>query len=334
MQNLLDLSLDELALISQDLGLPSYKAKEIFKFAHKLLKNDINAITPLSNAERTKLSANYDLSSLKPTKVLQEPKVTKVAFAQGTDAIFEAVQMEYEKRRKTVCVSSQVGCSVGCKFCATGGMGFKRNLTVAEILTQIYYFAAQGPVSNIVFMGMGEPFLNYTNVLKAAKILNHPLGQNIGARKITISTIGVVPGIKKLMAEKEQFRLAWSLVAPDDGKRRKLVPLERLPSINECLRALGSYQKKTKRRITIEYVVLAGENDSAEDASELIKIARQLDCHINLIPYNSCPGLRFKSGDIKALAQELEQARVNVTVRRSLGQKIGAACGQLAGKPN
>ncbi|HVN67066.1 MAG TPA: 23S rRNA (adenine(2503)-C(2))-methyltransferase RlmN, partial [Candidatus Sulfotelmatobacter sp.] len=254
----------------------------------------------------------------------------KIAFELADGKTIETVLMTYEGERNTVCVSSQVGCPVGCLFCATGRMGLKRSLTVGEILAQVYYFAGQRKVSNIVFMGMGEPFLNYTNVLKAARVLNNPLGQNIAARKIVFSTIGITAGIRKLAREAEQFRLSWSLVSPFDDVRLKLIPLKQLESIGGVVKALREYQAETKRRVTIEYVVLAGVNDRPQDRQELIAIARQFDSHVNLIPCNKVPGKDFTSGDIQKLYGQLTRAGINTTIRRSLGEEINAACGQLA----
>jgi len=243
--------------------------------------------------------------------------------------------MNFGKERKTICVSCQVGCPISCLFCATGGMGFIRNLSVDEILSQVYYFAKDHTISNIVFMGMGEPLLNYNNTVRAAKILNNDFGQNIAARKITISTVGIIPGIKRFADEERQIRLAWSLVAPTDEQRAKLIPYKNLASIQEIVGAFQEYQEKTRRRITIEYVVLKDINDSNDDIKGLARIAKQLDSHVNLIPYNPSPGRDFICGQIDLAAKLLNNLHTNATIRRSVGSEISAACGQLAGKePN
>jgi 23S rRNA (adenine2503-C2)-methyltransferase len=240
--------------------------------------------------------------------------------------------MNYNKDRKTVCVSTQVGCAMGCSFCATGQMGFERNLTVAEILSQVYFFARKGKISNIVFMGMGEPFLNYNNVIKAAHILNDENGLNIAARRTSISTIGIISGIKRLAEEGKQFRLAWSLVSPFDEQRKTLIAYEGLAPINSVIIALKDYQKKTKRRIMIEYVVLKGLNDGDKDVKALIRIAKQFDSHVNLIPYNLTSDSPFLSGNIEKIESLLRKSNIVVTRRLSLGAEISAACGQLTGK--
>ena len=330
MEDLRSKTLEELEEIARALSFAKFKAKEIFRFVHGLLKDDISSLTTLNLVERNSLKAKYHISAIKPKRVQKGKGAVKVGFELPDGSVVEAVSMEYEGERNTLCISSQVGCPVNCAFCATGKMGFKRNLSAGEILSQVYWFAQKQRVSNIVFMGMGEPFLNYDNVMKAAKILNHPLGQKISARKIVLSTVGIISGIKSLSEEKEQFRLAWSLVAPNDGLRKELIPLKKIDPIEEIVGAIRDYQKRTKRRVTIEYVVLGGVNDGEEQAKQLIKISEQLDCHVNLIPYNPSPSLPFKPGDIELLYNRLVNAKVNATVRNSLGGEIRAACGQLA----
>jgi len=276
------------------------------------------------------LAAGHFIDRLEVKEKQTAPETEKIAFALADGQTIETVLMTYEGERNTVCVSSQAGCPVGCLFCATGKMGLKRSLTAGEILSQVYYFAGRRRVSNVVFMGMGEPLLNYTNVLKAARVLNNPLGQNIAARKIVISTIGITAGIRKLAREAEQFRLSWSLVSPFDDVRLQLIPLKRQESIASIVKALRDYQAATKRRVTIEYVVLAGVNDRPQDRQELIAVARQFDSHVNLIPCNKVPGRNFTSGDIQKVYGQLTWAGINTTIRRSLGEEIDAACGQLA----
>ena len=330
MDDLKSKDLKEIENLCGLLGFPSFKARDIFRFIHKALIDKIDAITTLSLKERQILEEKYYISSALPEKTSSGKMVRKIAFKLEDGLIVEAVEMQYSKGQRTVCVSTQAGCPISCLFCATGKMRFRRNLTAGEILSQIYYFAHKGKISNIVFMGMGEPFLNYDNVIKSAKILNHSLGQNIAARKIVISTIGLISGIRKLAKEESQFRLAWSLISPFDKERKRLVPLKSLTSIDKTILALQEYQQATKRRITIEYVVLKEVNDRKRDARELIEIAKKLDSHVNLIPFNPSPALSFKPGNIFVLFRALQQEGVNVTIRKSLGRDIQAACGQLA----
>jgi len=329
MEDLKSKDLGGIEELCASLGWPLFKARAIFRFIHKSLIDKIDAITTLTLREREKLNEKYYLSQALPEKISSGKMVQKIAFKLEDGLLVEAVMLGHHQGQRTICVSAQAGCPIGCLFCATGRMRFRRNLTTGEILSQIYYFAQKGKISNILFMGMGEPFLNYDNVIKSAKILNHALGQNIAARKIVISTIGIISGIRKLAKEENQFRLAWSLISPFDKERRKLVPLNSLTSIDKTVSVLQEYQQETKRRITIEYVVLKEVNDRKRDARELIEIAKKLDSHVNLIPYNPSPALSFKPGDIYVLFRELQQEGVNVTIRKSLGRDIHAACGQL-----
>ncbi|MBI5699566.1 23S rRNA (adenine(2503)-C(2))-methyltransferase RlmN [Candidatus Saganbacteria bacterium] len=309
---------------------PGFKGREVFRFIHRHLKEKISDLTCISLSEREQLAEKYFISNLDIQKTSNEKEAGKVAFKLSDGNLVETVSLKDKENRVTLCVSSQVGCPVQCLFCATGKMGFKRNLTVSEILSQVYHFAKGEKISNIVFMGMGEPFLNYENVLAAARILNHPLGQNIAARKITISTVGIISGIKKLAETPEQFRLAWSLIAPNDGARGELIPSKYNEPIDKIVAALREYQRTTRRRVTLEYVVLKDKNDSEKDAAQLVKIAKQLDSHVNLIPYNPVKGSFYMEGNKGALFSYLKKAGVNVTIRQSRGRSISAACGQLA----
>lgn len=314
------------------LDLAPFKVREIYRYINKKMVTDIDDIVVLSKEERERLKSKYYISQLRILETQKSHDVRKVTFELEDGLVIESVLMKYKGDHTTVCVSCQVGCPIGCSFCATGQMGFTRNLSVAEILSQVYHFAKEEKVSNVVFMGMGEPFFNYDNVLAAAKILNNGAGLHLGNRKIIISTIGVISGIKKLTQEPHQFRLAWSLVAPSDEVRETLIGWEGLPTIKEIISVLIDYQKKTKRRVTIEYVVLKGLNDGKEEIKALADISHRIDSHINLIPYNSSKDALFESGNVDQAFNQLKKLKVNVTVRRSLGQKIAAACGQLASK--
>jgi len=332
MEDLKGKTLDELKEICAKFGLRPFKAKETFKFIHQRLKGDLKGLTTIKIEERKFLAEKFFISDIKLLKLEKGKQVQKAAFELEDGKIIETVYMNYNKDRKTVCVSTQVGCAMGCSFCATGQMGFERNLTVAEILSQVYFFARKGKISNIVFMGMGEPFLNYNNVIKAAHILNDESGLNIAARRTSISTIGIISGIKRLAEEGKQFRLAWSLVSPFEEQRRTLIAYEGLAPISSTIIALKDYQKKTKRRIMIEYVVLKSLNDSEKDIKALARIAKQFDSHVNLIPYNPTSDSPFLSGNIEKVEAQLRKAKIVVTRRLSLGTEISAACGQLTGK--
>lgn len=325
-------TLEELRVLCKTQELAPYKIKELFRFMHLKLVSSIDDVSILKKEEREKLKT---IGFIKDPIVIKDQKasgVRKVAFQLEDGLVIETVFMNYAQDRSTVCVSCQVGCAIGCHFCATGDQGFTRNLTTAEILSQVYFFSRKQNVSNVVFMGMGEPFMNYENVLKAADLLNDDLGLNIASRKIVVSTIGVVPGIRKFSSVDRQFRLAWSLISPFDETRRSLIGWKQMPSISETISALLEYQRVSKRRITIEYVLLKGINDDQNSIAALVKLAKKLDSHINLIAFNPTLDSCFESGDLDRAYANLQKAGIVVTIRKSLGQNISAACGQLAGK--
>ncbi|MCF7845399.1 MAG: 23S rRNA (adenine(2503)-C(2))-methyltransferase RlmN [Candidatus Pacebacteria bacterium] len=250
----------------------------------------------------------------------------------------EAVLMKNRDGRNTICVSSQVGCSLGCKFCATGKMGFKRNLTFSEIVEQVIFFARllkkeDEKITNIVFMGMGEPFLNYDNVLKAIRKLNDKDGFNLGSRNFSISTAGVVEGIKKLSSEKLQVNLALSLHAPNNTIRSEIMPINKRYPLDNVLKAVDDYIEKTGRRVMFEYIMIKGVNDSNKEAEEIAKIVKGKLYFVNLIPYNSTGVFEASSQERTASFRKiLEERGVSVTQRFSFGKDIEGACGQLANK--
>lgn len=332
MQEITGLSFEEATKACMGLGFPLFKAREIFRGVHRQHKQDFDSFTTLSKEERERLGKHFYLAELSPAKEQKGREVKKVSFKLEDGKLIEAVLMKARGEKNTVCVSSQVGCPVRCLFCSTGKMGFKRNLTAGEILGQVYHFARQHEISNVVFMGMGEPLLNYDDVMVAARTLNHSLGMGIAARKIVISTVGIIEGIRKLAREKEQFRLAWSLISPFDDVRKRLIALRSLPSIGETIDAINDYQRRTKRRVTIEYVVIDGVNDRYRDTDALIDTAKALNSHVNLIPYNPAFGADYKEGNVSALYNALQNKGVLTTIRKSLGAEINAACGQLVGR--
>jgi 23S rRNA (adenine2503-C2)-methyltransferase len=262
-----------------------------------------------------------------------------IALADGLK--IETVLMRHADSRNTVCISSQVGCALGCQFCATGKLGFKRDLTADEIVEQVLMWARylkkeKARVTNLVFMGMGEPFLNYDNVIAAIKILNSAAGLNIGARHISISTVGIVGGIKKLIKENLQLNLALSLHAPNDELRSKIIPYDSANPIKNLIKDINNYLLGTKRRLMIEYLMIDGFNDSAEQALELAALLKKIESplyFVNLIAYN--PTDEFKSSPARKIfdfKKILREQKIDVTERFRFGQDIKAACGQLAGK--
>jgi 23S rRNA (adenine2503-C2)-methyltransferase len=239
-----------------------------------------------------------------------------------------------EGNRITVCLSTMIGCPIGCPYCATGIMGFKRNLTAGEIVDQFLWIQREQSqkITNVVLMGMGEPFLNYEAVVKAAAILNSELGAEIAARRITISTVGIVPQIYRYADEGQRYKLAISLNAVNDRQRNELVPINQKYPLSELMKAVNHYTQKSRRRVTFEYVLIKGVNDGARHARELITLLSKIPCKLNIIPYNANEFLPYKAPGEKELDRFLSkiyQAPFAVTVRRSKGQDIAAACGQL-----
>ena len=329
---------------------PAFRLKQVKKVIFQDLIENWDKATILPQNLRQKLSKNYPIQELKAEKILtsKDGQTIKVLFVLRDDLKIESVLMRHIDGRRTVCVSSQVGCSIGCRFCATGQQGFKRNLSADEIVEQVLFFARflrtkpteDGPLStekvtNIVFMGMGEPFLNYDNVLEAIKILNDKEGFNLGARHISISTAGITEGIEKLAKEKLQVNLAISLHASDDELRTKLMPINKKYPIEKILAAVNDYIKKTKRRVMFEYLMIDGVNDFEGEAEELAKLLKKPFYFINLISFNPIGHSDFKPSPgwkIKKFKEILEKAGLSVTQRYRFGREIKAACGQLAGR--
>jgi len=319
---------------------PSYR----FKQAEKLVFQDL--IDNWSQAKTLPLELREELNKECPLKIDIQASVSKdeksiKALVFLSDGLrVETVLMRHKDNRNTVCVSSQVGCPLGCSFCATGRIGFKRNLLVFEIIEQVLFFSrylkSKGEkVTNVVFMGMGEPFLNYDNVLEAIKILNNKEGFGLGARHFSISTVGISEGIKRLSEEKIQINLAISLHAPKDDLRSSIMPVNKKYPISKVLEAVDGYVKETKRRVMFEYVMIKDVNDSDEEAGELVKLMKGSLYFVNLISYNPTGVFRPSSPDrIKRFKEILERKGISVTQRYRFGSELKAACGQLAGKSN
>jgi len=316
---------------------PAFRLKQIKKAVFEDLAVNWDEVTTLPQELRSQLQERSPISELSAEKVLssKDGQTIKALFLAKDGLKIESVLMKHIDDRNTVCVSSQVGCSVGCQFCATGELGFKRNLSDWEIVEQVLYFARQGKISNAVFMGMGEPFLNYENVLSAIKILNDKDGFNLGARHISVSTVGIPEGIKKFTAEDLQVNLAISLHASDNVLRSKLVPLNKKYPIEKVLSAVDEYIKKTKRRVMFEYLMIDGVNDTEQQAQSLARLLRRPLYFLNLISYNPTGHCEFKPSPgwkIKKFKDILEKAGISVTQRYRFGEEIKGACGQLAGK--
>lgn len=337
MRVLAGLKLAELESIMQDIGATKFRAKQIHNWIYDKSVSSVSEMTNLSKDFRNDLEKEFVVTETKiKLKQVSSDGTIKYLVEYPDGECVETVLMRFDNRANlTACVSSQVGCAVNCSFCATGKGGFKRNLTYQEIIEQVLTIQRDTglKVTNIVFMGQGEPLLNLANVLKALEIFNDDF--QIGARRITISTSGIIPGIEKLAEEELQSTLAISLHAPSHDLRKSLMPIENKYPIDKLIKTLKDYIERTGRRITVEYILIHGFNDTPEVAKELALLLRGVKCNINLIPYNSVIENDYKKpsgNDIMKFKYLLEHSGKKVTVRLERGADIDAACGQLRGK--
>ncbi|MCS7251395.1 MAG: 23S rRNA (adenine(2503)-C(2))-methyltransferase RlmN [Thermoflexus sp.] len=338
MRGLLNLSLEELSEILNRWGEPPYRARQIWSWVYSRHAVTFEAMTDLPKALRARLAETFALSTLRPLaeRVSQDGWTRKWLFALPDGMEVEAVLMEYIDRR-TACVSTQAGCAMGCPFCATGQMGLLRNLTAGEIVEQVLWIArwlaAHGErLTHVVFMGMGEPFANYANTAKALRLLIHPDGLHLGQRRITVSTVGIVPGIRRFAQEGWQINLAVSLHAATDELRDRLVPINRVYPLRILMGAIRDYIEQTRRRITFEWVMIRGVNDTPEQAEALVGWIRGMLAHVNLIPLNPTPGFSGQASPperVEAFRRVLERAGISCTVRVRRGIDVAAGCGQL-----
>jgi 23S rRNA (adenine2503-C2)-methyltransferase len=330
---------DVLAATLAQLGQPAYRAAQVYSALARGLVTDFAEVTTLPLQVRRELAERLSALSLTEVETRAAPRATarKTLFHTSDGHPVEAVLMQVAGRA-TVCVSTQVGCAVGCAFCASGRLGLRRDLTAEEMVDQVLHFARvlrdQGDrrVTNVVFMGMGEPFHNFDQTLRACRLLNDPKGYGLAARSISVSTVGVVPGIDRFAAEPLQLNLAVSLHAATDELRDRLVPLNRQYPLGAVFAACERYVRATRRKLMFEYVLLRGVNDTPAQASALAQRLRRPLYHLNLIAYNETGG-EFSApaaGETEAMRARLERAGVSVTVRNSPGGDIEAACGQLA----
>ena len=321
-------------------GEPLYRIKQIKKALYKDLVDDWSQATTLPLGLREKLNKESPLEINAELFESKDKKTIKALITLKDGIKIEAVLMKHKDERNTVCVSSQAGCALGCAFCATGKMGFKRDLSAFEIAQQVLLFGRllkknKEKVANVVFMGMGEPFLNYDNVLSAINFLNDPDGFGLGARNFSISTAGIIEGIRKLSNEKMEINLAVSLHAPNQKLRSELMPINKKYPIGKVFEAVEKYVKARKRKVMFEYIMIKDVNDSAQDAKELAKLMKNPLYFVNLIPLNPVPGFEPSPLEkIKKFKKILLGCGVQATQRYRFGQDISAACGQLAGKNN
>ena len=352
--DLLGMPFDELATWLTERGQPAFRARQLAGWIYSSLAPDFASMRTLPQGLRDELARAASIAGprVRTELAARDGRTRKLLLELADGRLIETVLMLYPasaegRARATVCVSTQAGCAYGCTFCATGQMGFERHLTAGEIVAQVVHFARelrrapwQAPdgkridrVTNLVFMGMGEPLHNYDNTLKAVRILNMPAGLNIGARHMTISTVGLVPGILRLAEEPLQVNLAISLHAPNNAMRLRTMPVTRKYPIEAVLDACQEYAARTNRQVTFEYVLLAGVNDAPEHARELAALLAPLHqlCHVNLIPVNAtAAAYRPPSGDaIRAFRDTLRTGGISNSVRAERGDDIAAACGQL-----
>lgn len=329
------LNLKELTKVIENLGEKSFRAKQIYEWLHKKQVSSYEEMTNISKKLKEGLTINYPLAVLKQVTV-QVSKIDgtrKYLFALSDGNVIESVLMRY-KHGNSVCISSQVGCRMGCRFCASTLDGKVRDLLPSEMLEQIYRIGADigERVSNVVVMGTGEPMDNYENLLKFLELLTDENGLNISQRNVTVSTCGIVPKMRKLAEEKLQITLALSLHASSQEKRLALMPVANKYEIHEVIDACRYYFEKTGRRVTFEYSLVAGVNDTDEDAAELSSLVRGMNCHINLIPVNPIKERDFvqpSHDHVLNFKNKLEKNGINVTIRREMGRDIDGACGQL-----
>lgn len=336
-----EFSLAELEEFLNSLNEPAFRARQLWRALYLDLIQDFGEITTFSKSLRQKLSEILCITSLQPIDrlVSEDHETVKTLFALPDQQMIEAVLMNYDER-DTLCISTQSGCAMGCVFCATGQMGFKRNLTAGEIIEQVIHYARElrtmgKKVTNVVVMGMGEPFLNYDAVLTAIDRLNDQQGFNLGARRFTISTVGILPGIQRFASEKRQVNLAVSLHAANDTLRSSLLPVNHKYPIKDLMTEIRNYIALTNRRVTFEWALIRDVNDSEKDALELAQLLQGLLCHVNIIPlnptqkYSGQATLRERAEVFKEI---LETRGIPCTIRLRRGIDIQAGCGQLASR--
>jgi 23S rRNA (adenine2503-C2)-methyltransferase len=339
MKLIFDLTLPELVSYFKTLNEPAFRANQVWEGLYKNFWETPDEFTQLPTLLRNRLKEDFTFDALQPTRAKEsfDKKTIKTLFKLNDGNNIESVLMKYERRR-TLCISTQVGCAMGCVFCATGQMGFRRHLSSGEIVAQVIYYArllheTGETVTNIVFMGMGEPFHNYNHTMAAIDLLNHSGGYNFGSRRFTISTVGIVPAIRRFTDEKRQVNLAISLHAADDTLRSSMLPIAKKYPLNELFGACRDYCENTGRRITFEWALVAGINDTAEQAHLLVKNIKGMLCHVNVIPLNPTIGYHGEATSrerAKFFLDILAQNGIPSTLRMRRGIDIQAGCGQLA----
>ena len=333
MRNIYDLTLKEFEDYFIHNNDKKFRATQIYDYLYKKRETDIDKMSNIGKTTKEMLKNDFDFFKLKIVKKQEDKGVKKYLFELKDKNYIESVVM-YHDYGISICVSSQIGCNMGCAFCESGRLKKVRNLESYEIVEQILLVEEdiKTRISHVVIMGIGEPFDNYDNVLRFIKIINEGKGIDIGSRHITISTCGIVPGIEKFMNEEGQVNLAISLHAPNDVIRDKIMTINKAYNIKSLLDTVKKYIQKTNRRVTFEYILLENVNDSNECALELSKLLHGINCYVNLIPYNETENIGFKrtkTEQILKFYDILKKNKINVTIRKEFGSKVDAACGQL-----
>ena len=336
MKNIFNETYESLENYFISLNEKKYRATQLYDFLYKKRIYNLNNMNNISKTTKEKLLKDFDFSFIKIIKKQEDNDVKKYLFKLKDDSLIESVLM-YHNYGISLCVSSQVGCNMGCAFCESGRLKKVRNLETYEIVEQLLLIEQDLNIriTHIVIMGIGEPFDNYDNVMNFIKIITSPKGIDMGKRHITVSTCGLIPGIKKFMQDFSQVNLAISLHAPNDAIRNKIMPISKVYKLNELISTIKEYIKVTNRRVTFEYIMLENINDSQDCAKELSNLLKGINCYVNLIPYNETENIGFKRTkkmQILAFYDILKKNGINVTIRREFGGNVDAACGQLRAK--
>lgn len=336
MLNIYNYNLEDLEKLCIDLGYKKFNAGQIFDWLYKKRITKFSEMTNVKKELITYLEENYFLGTLKIIRKQSDELVAKFLFELNDGQKIEAVYMNHDYGN-SLCVSSQVGCNMGCSFCESGRLKKVRNLEAAEIVEQILIIEKELNlrITHLVLMGIGEPFDNYNNVIKFIDIINENKGIGLGARHITLSTCGIIPKIKEFTNYDKQVNLAISLHAPNNDIRNKIMPINKAYKLEELIKALKDYIIKTNRRVTFEYIMLKDVNDSLQHATELATLLKGMNCYVNLIPYNETSHIEYKKSSknqIMKFYDTLKKNKINVTIRKEFGSNVDAACGQLRSK--
>jgi len=336
MKNIYDMSLVDLENYFLEKNDKKFRATQIFDWLYIKKVNSFNDMTNLKKEVIASLEEDFTINNLEITKTENDKDVSKFLFKLSDNEKVEAVLMNHDYGN-SLCISTQVGCNMGCKFCESGRLKKIRNLTTGEMVEQILLVEnlKKIRISHVVVMGIGEPFDNYANLVKFIEIINHPKALALGSRHITVSTCGIIPKIEEFSKLPYQVNLAISLHAATDEKRLTIMPINKVYPLKDLIKVLKKYIQLTNRRVTFEYILLSGINDTKEDAINLANLVRNMNCYINLIPYNETSNISYKRSSKESIDKFydiLKKERINVTIRREFGSKISAACGQLRSK--